>query len=294
MRMSWHVRGRRALVLVVSALLTGLGIGVEAAAELQAASTAQMKDATFRSVALGSRIHFLIGLPQGYETSGKRYPVVYFLHGLPADPTSYQGLTWLEDALRQTGRRAILVIPQGTKQSNGDPEWHDWGPARNWATAIGWELPAYVDAHYRTIANRRGRALVGMSAGGYGASSIGLTHPNRFSVVESWSGYFEPTDPTGTHVLDLGSAAANDAASIHRQAKALAVQFRRHPTFFAFYVGLEDPTFVQENIELDSELQSAGVAHVFHAYPGGHDTSLWQGHAATWLAMALDHLAGPS
>jgi S-formylglutathione hydrolase FrmB len=87
------------------------------------------------------------------------------------------------------------------------------------------ELPAYVDGHYRTIANRAGRAIVGLSAGGYGAADIGLGHPSAFSVVESWSGYFEPTDPSGTQALDLGSVAANRAASVHARASALARQF---------------------------------------------------------------------
>ena len=54
-----------------------------------------------------------------------------------------------------------------------------------------------------------GRALVGLSAGGYGAVMLALHHLAAFSVVESWSGYFHPTDPAGQHALDLGSSRAN-------------------------------------------------------------------------------------
>lgn len=281
-------------VLGIAAALVAAAVSAVAVAGVLRRSTtdaAQAQTASFRSVALDSRLHYLVRLPPGYATSGKRYPVVYFLHGLPAGPTSYQAVAWVENALDVAGGQAILVAPQGTRRVDGDPEYHDWGPGHNWATALGVELPAYVDAHYRTIATRAGRAIVGVSAGGYGAASIGLGHPGRFSVVESWSGYFEPTDPTGTKVLDLGSARANEAASVHALAHRLGPQFRRDPTLLAFYVGRGDPTFVGENRQLNRELTAAHVPHQFAVYPGGHTVALWRAHARAWLAMALRRLA---
>ena len=207
-----------------------------------------------------------------------------------AGPSSYESLAWVGQALDRAGGQAILVIPQGTRRINGDPEYLDWGPGHNWATALADELPAYIDTHFRTIASRDGRALVGVSAGGYGASNLGLHHPQTFSVVESWSGYFEPTDPTGEAALDLGSPAANAAARVHALVRTLTTQFRRYPTFLAFYVGRQDARFAEDNRELDTELTRAGVSHVFAAYPGGHSTALWKAHAYAWLAMALRHL----
>jgi enterochelin esterase-like enzyme len=270
-----------------------LALSLAVGAMLVPAATARQQAATaaFHSGALDGGLHYLVQLPAGYAMSGLRYPVVYFLHGLPAGPASYQSVSWVGRALAAEGKPAILVVPQGARRENGDPEYHDWGPGRNWATALGVELPRWIDAHYRTIANRGGRAIVGVSAGGYGAASLGLDKPDAFSVVESWSGYFEPTDPTGTHVLDLGSSEANDAANIHKQVSSLARQFRRYPTFFGFYVGRSDPTFVAENVELNHELAAAGVPHVYATYPGGHSTALWSAQAQYWLKMALAHLA---
>jgi S-formylglutathione hydrolase FrmB len=89
----------------------------------------------------------------------------------------------------------------------------------------------------RTIADRRGRALVGLSAGGYGPSCSTLHHLGSYSAVESWSGYFRPTDRSGYCALDLGSAAANRRASAHSFVRTLRRDSRRRPTFFAFYVG---------------------------------------------------------
>ncbi len=275
-----------ALVLVAAATASAARLALE-----RRTSSATTADVVFHSRALDSSLHFLVQLPDGYAHTDLRYPVVYFLHGLPAGPTSYRAVAWVEAALDRAGRPALLVVPQGTRQQGGDPEYHDWGPGRNWATALGIELPAYVDAHYRTIANRAGRAIVGVSAGGYGATSIGLGHPDRFSVVESWSGYFEPTDPTGTKVLDLGSRTANEAASVHALAARLRGQFERYPTLLAFYVGRSDPTFVGENEQLNRELTAAHVPHTFDVYPGGHTFALWRAHARAWLALALNRLA---
>jgi len=259
--------------------------------QLERLESATAIKASLPSKALQSELHFAVYLPPGYASSGtRRYPVVYFLHGLPAGPTAYLSLAWVDLALEETGRQAILVVPQGSRTENGDPEYQNWGAGGDWETALSVELPAWIDRNYRTIANRSGRALVGVSAGGYGASIIGIHHPNTFSVIESWSGYFRPTDPTGEKTLELGSSAADTDASVLRLAPTLAKQFAAHPTFFAFYVGKDDPTFVPDNRALDAALTAAGVPHTFELYAGAHTTALWQTHATEWLALALAHL----
>jgi enterochelin esterase-like enzyme len=279
-----RLAGIIAFLAVASAML-GTGGGTVNAATLTTSA--------LRSHALNGRLHFLIELPSGYDTSGLRYPVVYFLHGLPASATSYQTLDWVQRALEATGRQAILVVPQAAGVAASDPEYHDWGPGKNWETALATELPAYIDAHYRTIATRSGRAIVGLSAGGYGATILGIHHPNEYAVIESWSGYFRPTDPSGEKTLDVGSNEDNDYASVHALLARIQTQFRRYPTFFGFYVGKSDPTFVSDNTRLDRELTKGRVSHVFEVYAGGHTTALWQSHAVRWLTLALDRLATP-
>jgi enterochelin esterase-like enzyme len=276
-----------------------VGGGVALAASTRVTRTLRVTagnvvDTSFRSNALRSRVHFLLYLPPGYATSTTRYPVVYFLHGLPAGPTSYRSVSWVAGAVDASGRRAIVVIPQGTRRAQGDPEYHDWGPGHNWETALAVELPRYVDTHYRTIATRKGRAIIGLSAGGYGATILAFHHPAEFGAVESWSGYFRPTDPSGQHTLDLGSAADNKRANLHEEIPELKQQFSRYPTYLAFYVGRADPTFVPSNVLLNQELSDARVPHVFRIYPGAHSNALWQAHAVAWLSMALDHLAAPA
>jgi len=230
-------------------------------------------------------------LPDGYDTSGLRYPVVYFLHGLPAGSKSFELFGWLDRAIDHTAKPAILVVPQAATGSNTDPEY-----LGRWETAIAGDVPRAVDAHYRTIAARSGRAIIGVSAGGYGAMHLALAHLSEFGAVESWSGYFHPTDPTGAYPLDLGSPAKNAAANVHRQFMKIEARLDALPLYIAFYIGRQDPTgsFVAENEQLNQELSAAGVAHVFRLYQGGHQQSLWSAEATQWLNLALNHLAPAS
>jgi enterochelin esterase-like enzyme len=273
---------RRAGVLVLAGILA-------AASAVQAARSDRELDQSFKSRALGGRLHYEVYLPPGYATSGKRYPVVYFLHGLPSSATAYRAAGFVENALDETGGdRAILVAPQGARWNEPDPEYVDHGPGDRWEAAIAGELVRTIDARFRTVASRRGRALIGLSAGGFGAMHIALAHLSTFAVVESWSGYFHPTDPTGTKGIDLGPH--ND---VHRQLLATRTTLRRLHTFVGFYIGNADGRFVAENRQLHRELTSAGIPHLFRVYAGAHNQRLWQRHAPAWLSLALAHLQAP-
>jgi putative tributyrin esterase len=249
----------------------------------------------FHSRALRGTEHLAVYLPDGYERDDRHYPVIYFLHGLPGRDGSYNGqrVRRLGRALDRAGKEAIVVAPQGARKGDSDPEWHDWGPRRDWETAVAHEVVHYVDGHYRTIANRHGRAIIGLSAGGYGAAIIGFHRPWVFSVIESWSGYFHPTNPSGTGPLDVGSDRANRLASVHAYVPRALSVFRRHPTWLGFYVGASDDRFLDENEQLDRELTEAGVGHQFNVYPGAHSGGFWDAHERDWLVAATNHLAKP-
>jgi enterochelin esterase-like enzyme len=278
------------LLRIGPVLVFALGVALFLAAAASPGTRGRVVDTSFRSRALGGTLHMDVYLPPGYATSGRRYPVVYFLHGLPAGATSYRGIGSLTKALEARNLKAILVAPEGARGGESDPEYLDHGPGRNWETALAVELPRVIDSRYRTIATRRGRALVGLSAGGYGAMLIALHHLGTYGAIESWSGYFHPTDPSGWHSLDLGSPAANAHASAHAAVPRLRAALARRPTFIGFYVGDADDRFLGENKQLHRELAAHRVPHVFHVYRGGHTQRLWSAHAEKWLELALDHL----
>ena len=240
---------------------------------------------------------YAVYLPPGYGHGGRRYPVIYALHGLPADGTEYLTMpiaSWGADALR-AGRPAIVVAPQGARARDTDPEWHDWRAGRDWERVVAEDLVRHIDRTYRTRADRRGRALIGVSAGGYGATLIALHHPAEFSVIQSWSGYFHPTNPAGTGPLDVGTPAGNARASAHTYVPLANALYRRYrPTNFGFYVGDADERFLDENQQLHRELLAAGVPHRFAVYPGAHTSAFWARHEADWIGVAARELAPAS
>jgi enterochelin esterase-like enzyme len=280
--------------------LAAIVVAVAAALLASSAGAARLKGsvsyATFTSTALKGTMHYSVYLPAGYATSTRRYPVIYFLHGLPATSTTYRSIEQLAAAVEASGRQAIVIGVQGARAGDTDPEWRNWGPGRNWETATAKELVSVVDGRYRTIASRSGRVLIGISAGGYGATLIALHNPGVYSVVESWSGYFHATTPDGTAALDLGSSEADDWANAHKLIP-VATRFLTSygpRTYFAFYVGTDDGLFRDENVEFAAELRRAGLSGaVFRLYAGGHDWSLWGGHAVEWISKALSVAAKP-
>jgi enterochelin esterase-like enzyme len=228
-------------------------------------------------------------LPANYSRA-HRYRVIYFLHGLPAGPTAYTLNDFVADAVAAGPHQAIVVAPQGARSENNDREYLDESLTENWPRAIATDLTRCTDRHYSTIANRSGRALVGLSAGGYGAYNIGLRNLATFGAVESWSGYFEATDPSGWHVLNLGSPQANAAARVPRD-QTLRANLAKHPTFLGFYVGRQDARFIADNIAYSNALNAVHIPHLFRVYPGGHSGGLWSSQATAWLGYALSALA---
>lgn len=284
----------RRLVVILMVAVFALSV-VGAATALRAGSAplaGKITYATFVSKALDGTVHYSVYLPPGYDRGTTRYPVVYFLHGLPAADSAYKSITPIAQALEQTGEQAIVVGVQGARSDDTDPEWLDWGPGRNWETATAKELVHVVDTRYRTIASRAGRVLIGTSAGGYGATLIALHNPGVYAAVESWSGYFRPTTPDGTADLDLGSKESNDWANAHK----LLGRIRSFASngYFGFYVGSNDSLFRPDNVKLWHEIKEAGISGVvFRIYSGGHGWSLWSSHAAGWLTAALAAAAAP-
>jgi S-formylglutathione hydrolase len=133
-----------------------------------------------------------IYLPPDYdEESGRRYPVLYLLHGVLDDPTIwiepvYQGMTIQAtmDSLIGAGavREMIVVMPNG-KNTYGGSYYRNSATTGNWGDAIARDLVAHVDREYRTIPSAGNRAIAGHSMGGYGAIHLGMLHPDVFSVV---------------------------------------------------------------------------------------------------------------
>lgn len=291
-------RGRRVLATVVLLLAVGVAGAVargridptRSTAHATRTSPAQRVSVSCRSPSLGGSLPAIVYLPAGYRSGSSRYRVIYFLHGLPANAGSYRANQFVGKAVSSGRDAAIVVAPQGARSDNEDHEYLDLKTTENWPQAISHDLTRCIDSRFRTVASRSGRALVGLSAGGYGAMNIGLRNLATFGAVEAWSGYFEATDPSGNHKLDLGSPQANAAAAVPRGAD-LKAAVKAHPSLIAFYVGRQDDRFADDNESFDRALARERIPHLFRTYPGGHSGALWASESKLWLGYALGALA---
>jgi S-formylglutathione hydrolase FrmB len=243
------------------------------------------------SAALGGRSQeTYVYLPSGYaQHPRRRYPVLYLLHGFPGRPLAFLQTVQMgviDDALtaRRRAQPLILVMPFGSTSTFTDKEWVDGvAPGNGWSTFVARDLVRYVDFHFRTVATGAGRAIAGLSEGGYGAFDIALHHPGEFSLVESWSGYQRPDKLRSIFGSKLQLLPANDPRRLVRRD---ATSLRALGTYFWFYSGSTDRLHKQ-NAEFARELSSLRLPHRYFLAYGGHNWALWRDHArAAYLAAA--------
>lgn len=157
---------------------------------------------SFYSESRGKTIDFIIFTPPGYENSTKRYPVLYFLHGSSGNHYLYWGAIsqFVPDANGDAGAWISELITEGeippliiVTPDDSDGKWGEMNEKM-----ITEELIHHIDANWRTIPNRTGRAIEGFSMGGMGASSysakfsdiycssIIMAAPHSDDLVPTW------------------------------------------------------------------------------------------------------------
>jgi enterochelin esterase-like enzyme len=243
---------------------------------------------------LGGRLQqTYVYLPPGYaQHPQRRYPVLYLLHGFPGRPLAFIETVQMgvvEDTLTSLGtaQPMILVMPFGSTGTFTDKEWANGvGAADGWASFVSSDVVRYVDAHYRTVPSAAGRAIGGLSEGGFGAVNIALQHPNEFSVVESWSGYMQPAQVRSIYGSNLQLLSRNDPMQrVRKDASAL----RADHTYFWFYSGSEDKLRTQ-NAAFARVLGGLGVPHRYRLVFGGHNWALWRANARLAYVAAAARL----
>jgi len=152
-------------------------------------STVKIESAAIAMNLIGEKTERTINvyLPPAYDTSGKRYPVVYFLPGFE-DTTMGVSLPKSVDALIQAGtiQEMIIVVVPGDNRLGGS--FYVNSPATgNWEDFVVQEVVGYIDNHYRTIAQSESRGISGHSMGGFGSLNIAMGHPDVFGAVYSLS-----------------------------------------------------------------------------------------------------------
>ena len=129
----------------------------------------------------------IVFLPPSYaRDSSRRYPVVYALHGYSIGAEQWTREIHvpqsIEGAFALGASEMIVVLPDSKTGHNGSM-YSSSVTTGDFERFVAHDVVAYVDTHYRTIPDRASRGLVGHSMGGYGATRIGMKHPDVFGSL---------------------------------------------------------------------------------------------------------------
>jgi len=225
---------------------------------------------TFASQALGRDVGYCIYLPPGYPTDvARRYPVIYNLHGAGGNELhGFTAVKTLHDGI-VSGRWApmIVVLPNGGSHTFYKDSADGKLPAE---TVMIRELIPHIDATYRTIAARAGRAIEGFSMGGRGATRLALKYPELFCSLHNQAGnvlhiadLFDPSKPDQYPNNYLGAERAryvdNDSfLLLKKNAAAIKAGLR-----IAVTCGTRDDGHLPTVRDFHAALLAAGVDHTY-------------------------------
>jgi S-formylglutathione hydrolase FrmB len=142
-------------------------------------------DVKFYSESLQRDMHINVVLLRGYEDSGISYPTLYLCHGFTSNYHEFTNVG-VPEYLNRFDMIVVMVDVGNSLYVNWAKS--DDGRPYKFADHVCKDVINYVDQNYRTIAERKGRAINGISMGGFGALSLGLTHPDLFCSIASHSG----------------------------------------------------------------------------------------------------------
>ncbi len=244
-------------------------------------------------------VHYCVYLPARYDSAPanqsapQRYPVLYFLHGLgDNEQTLFNsgGWTLLDDLRRQHKiGEFLIVVPEGRRSfyinsADGSVLYSDF---------VMHEFIPHIESKYRIHAGRSGRAISGISMGGYGALRFAFSHPEIFSAASAQSAALITESPqeldaaahSGTplgRVLTEVFGNPIDASHWNKNspfvlAKKNAAGLRKLAIYFN--CGQDDNYGFERGAHaLHLQLQKENIPHEYHAYAGDHSLSYFLAH----------------
>jgi S-formylglutathione hydrolase FrmB len=263
----------------------------------KASARAKVTTIQVKSEAMGRDIPVNIILPEDYATSGKRYSVLYLLHGMTHNYSDWNNKSGV--AAYAAKRPFIIVMPDG-----GQYGWYSNTPKQGkYGDFFEKELVPAIDKAYRTISKREGRAIAGLSMGGYGAWRIGLDLPDTFCAAASLSGALlwgeGPTDNvflSGIFTQVYGQTPTVD--DYHKESLLPRIDKLGSDTKWSgpalyFDVGTEDPLVFTSNETMEQYLLSHRIPYEYAEYTGKHEWPYWDQHVLDVLQFIERHIARP-
>ena len=238
----------------------------------------------YLSKTTGETRRIFVYTPPGYDRSTSRYPVLYLQHGYGEDEAGWsdQGHeNFILDNLIAAHKAKPMIIvndnglPGASFQPPPPPRSGEKPPIgqvaryfmdERYATfdkIVSSDLISFIDANFRTVADREHRAIAGLSMGGAQALRIGLHHLDQFAYIGAFSPAIDITDTA----KDYDRALANPAA-LNQQLRLLWLG-----------IGTDDFLFMPVK-ESHATLEKAGIRHVWVESSGAHVWTVWRKYLA--------------
>ncbi len=243
-----------------------------------------LEDSLF-SPSVNSASKFYAILPDGYSKSHERYPTIYLLHGFGGDCSNWVKLTDLVKYLKQYN---YIVICPDAKNSwyansivNKDANYED---------LIIRDLIPFVDKKYRTKQSKFGRAVAGLSMGGYGAVKFALKYPGMFFFAGGVSPSIQfpfgledsaivarRSKESNKSVREAFGESRNDSWDANDVFMLLEKTNPKTLPYFYLSAGSQDaiPEVIDQTHSFASALRKKGGTFEMHETPGGHDWKFW-------------------
>ena len=249
------------------------------------AQSSVMESLTFQSKKLGKEVAYSIYLPSDYQTSNRKYPVLYLLHGYTDNEINWIQSGKMKEITDKTitngdATEMIIVMPNAwdtwyVNQYDGKAPYEDM---------FFEELIPYIEKTYKARTTKEYRAIAGLSMGGYGSLLYSLHHPEHFSAC-----------------APLSAAVYDDSVMAFRKSKSHQDLFNRlfgpddehwHKNSVLkiisdlkpdnlpqvkYYIDCGDDDFLLEgNFQLHMAMKTQGIPHEFRVRDGGHTWTYWR------------------
>lgn len=276
-------------ILLLSALL--LGVFEVTAARADDTALARLGVVKVHSASMNKDIAAAIMLPTSYAGgAGRKYPVIYFLDGHSGDGKRLFYDFYKDELMKQSDQFNVIMVAVG-----GLNTWYFDSPVNpevKWQQFLIKELIPFVDASYRTIAKREGRAITGLSMGGHGSFFTAFRHPQFFIAAGSTSGGvdFRPWPDNWDIAAMLGKKTEHeknwDDNVVINNLNALP----KTKMAICFDCGVND-FFLEVNRALDKKMTDMKIVHSYEEFPGGHTQDYWGRSLPKHVEFFSKHLA---
>lgn len=223
--------------------------------------------------------------PAGYEEGKRKYPVLYLLHGMGGDEEAWSMLgraTQILDNLIAQGKAKpmIVVMPNGNISQEAAPGEKAGLPEQpnlllpktmegSYESSFG-DIIRFVENHYRVKADKKHRAVAGLSMGGFHSFWLSANHPDWFDYVGLFSAALRNQKTESPFYQDIEGK--------------LKMLFAQKPALYYIAIGNKDFLY-KSNKQLRAELDANRYPYYYHETDGGHIWRNWRIYLKEFITM---------